>query len=193
MTLDETVRFALENNPQLAAIRQQQGIAAAWVVIARTYPFNPIYQSNVLYARNSDPGAVTNPVLNSHQLTLEVQLFHQQRYRQQAAFAALTRTEWEIAAQELVFAINAIRAFDGVLYRNAKLAVTEEFLLLNENAANQVKKLVDAGTLKTGDLIVARAEVNDIRSQVGMNKTTIVSATKDYLRAPVLVGSRYRS
>lgn len=46
LALPDTVRFALENNPQLAAIRQQHGIAAAAVVIVKTYPFNPIYQSN---------------------------------------------------------------------------------------------------------------------------------------------------
>lgn len=189
LTLDDTVRIALENNPQLGAIRQQHGIAAAGVVIARTYPFNPIYQSNVLYAKGPDTAVVENPVLHSHQLTLEVQLFHQQRYRKQAAYAALTRTDWEIATQELTFAINAIRAFDAVLYRDGKLAVTQEFLRLNEQAAEQVQKLVEIGTLKAGDLILTRAEINDIRSQVGMNRTAIVAATKDYVRALGLVES----
>jgi hypothetical protein len=56
LSLEATVRYALENNPQLAALRQQHGIAAAGVVIAKTYPFNPIYQSNVLYAKGNEPG-----------------------------------------------------------------------------------------------------------------------------------------
>src|ERR1700730_6987249 len=38
LTLSEAVSFALEHNPELAAIRQQRGVAAAGVVIARTYP-----------------------------------------------------------------------------------------------------------------------------------------------------------
>jgi len=183
LSLEATVRYALENNPQLAALRQQHGIAAASVVIAKTYPFNPVYQTNVLYAKGNEPGAVTNSVPQTHQLTLEVQLFHQQRYRQQTAFAALTRTDWDIAAQELVFSINAIRAFDGLLYRQGKLAVNEEFLRLNEKAAEQVKQLVERGTLKAGDLLLARAEVKDIQSQIGLNRTAMITATKDYYRA----------
>jgi cobalt-zinc-cadmium efflux system outer membrane protein len=183
LSLEATARYALENNPQLAALRQQHGIAAANVVIAKTYPFNPIYQSNVLYAKGNEPRAVTNSVPETHQLTLEVQLFHQQRYRQQAAFAALTRTDWEIASQELAFSINAIRTFDAVLYRQGKVAVTEEFLRLNEKAAEQVKQLVERGTLKAGDLLLARAEVKDIQSQVGLNRTALITATKDYYRA----------
>ena len=46
--LPEDVRFAVESNPLLAAIREQRGVAAAGVVIARTYPFNPLLQSFVL-------------------------------------------------------------------------------------------------------------------------------------------------
>jgi cobalt-zinc-cadmium efflux system outer membrane protein len=183
LSLEATVRYALENNPQLAALRQQHGIAAASVVIAKTYPFNPIYQSNVLYAKGNEPGAVTNSVPQTHQVTLEVQLFHQQRYRQEAAFAALTRTDWEIATQELAFSVNAIRAFDALLYRRGKLAVTEEFLRLNEKAAEQVKLLVERGTLKAGDLLLARAEVKDIQSQIGLNRTAMITARKDYYRA----------
>jgi len=132
LSLEATVRYALENNPQLAALRQQHGIAAAVVVIAKTYPFNPIYQSNVLYAKGNEPGAVTNSVPETHQLTLEVQLFHQQRYRQQAAFAALTRTDWEIASQELAFSINAIRTFDTVLYRQGSSTIRDIQTKLDE-------------------------------------------------------------
>ena len=84
--------------------------------------------------------------------------------RQQAAFAALNRTDWEIASQEITFAVNAVRAFDSVLYREAKLRLAEEFLRLNQRAAEQVKQLVDRGTLRPADLILARAEINDVYS-----------------------------
>ncbi len=181
LTIEETIRYALQQNPQLAALRQQYGIAAAGVVIARTSPFNPVYQGTIRSAKGADPGAVTNPSPNSHQITLELQLFHQRRYRQQSALAEVTRTDWEIAAQELTFAVNAIRAFDGLLYRQEKLALTEEFLRLNQKAADQVKQL--QGRLTAGDLILARAEVNDIQSQVGLNRTSLIAARKDYYRA----------
>src|SRR5438309_1727579 len=89
LTLDASIRFALANNPQLAALRQQHGIAAGAVVIAQTYPFNPIYQGTIKYAQGPDSSVVENHLSSSHQVTLEVQLFNQQRYRQQGAFASL--------------------------------------------------------------------------------------------------------
>src|SRR5713101_1891275 len=47
LSLNAAVRWALQNNPELAALRQQHGIAAAAVVIAETYPFNPIWEAKV--------------------------------------------------------------------------------------------------------------------------------------------------
>jgi cobalt-zinc-cadmium efflux system outer membrane protein len=182
LTLDDSVRYALAHNPQLRALREQHGIAAAGVVIAKTYPFNPIYQGSFQDAQGP-PGSVENPVLQQHQVTLEVELWHQRCYREQAAFAALSRTDWEIAAQEMAFAINAVRAFDAVLYRERKLAVTEQALRLNQQGADQAKLLVERGTLKSGDLIVSRAEVSDIQSQLGLNRTALISARRDYYRA----------
>ena len=87
LTLDDSVRYALAHNPQLTALREQHGIAAAGVVIAKTYPFNPIYQGSFQDAQGP-PGSVENPLLQQHQVTLEVELWHQRCYREQAAFAA---------------------------------------------------------------------------------------------------------
>jgi len=183
LSIDEAVRFALEHNPQLAGLRQQHGIAAAAVVIARTYPFNPVYQGGVTSASNSDPAQVTNATPQSHQLSLEVQLFHQQSFRRSAACAALSRTDWEIAGQELSFAVNAVRGFDGLLYRQGKLEVTEEYLRLNQRSVEQARKLVERGTLGAADLIVAQAEVNDVRAQVELNRAALIGALRDYYRA----------
>jgi cobalt-zinc-cadmium efflux system outer membrane protein len=188
LTLNDSVHYALEHNPQLIALREQHGIAAAGVVIAKTYPFNPIYQG--IYQEAHGPnGTVTNSFPQQHQVTLEIELFHQRAYRQQEAFAALSRTDWEIAAQELGFAINAIRAFDAVLYRERKLAVAQEFLRLNQQGADQVKQLMERGSLKSGDLIVSRAEVSDVQSQVIVNQTAVTSARRDYYRALGIVDS----
>jgi hypothetical protein len=44
----------LQNNPELAALRQQHGIAAAGVVIARTYPFNPLWEGKIRPAWGTD-------------------------------------------------------------------------------------------------------------------------------------------
>src|SRR5437660_543581 len=54
MSREAAVRFALANNPQLAVARTQRGMARAGVVLARTYPYNPIYTGVVLAAQGED-------------------------------------------------------------------------------------------------------------------------------------------
>jgi cobalt-zinc-cadmium efflux system outer membrane protein len=180
ITLEAAVVFALRQNPELAAIRQQHGIAAAGVVIARTYPFNPVAQS-AIFSVKGEPGL--KPTKQQHQITLEVEVRGQRGHRTQAALAAMSRTDWDIASQEITFAVNTVRAFDNLLYRQGKLAVTEEFLRLNQRGAEQVKLLVERGTLRAADLILARAEVSDVQTQVGLNRTAMVSARRDFLSA----------
>ncbi len=153
------------------------------MVIARTYPYNPVAQSTVLYAHGPPAAGITNPVPNQHQITLALEVRGQRFFRQQAAFAALSRTDWEIASQEVTFAVNAIRAFDSLLYRQAKLGVVEEFLRLNERSVEQVRQLVDLGTLQPADLILARTEVNNVRTQIGLQQTALESDRRDFYRA----------
>src|SRR5581483_11552951 len=161
LTLDMVVRTTLERNPALEVFRQQRGIAQAGVVIARTYPYNPIVSAQLL-----DVHGAASPVLNSFQYqpvaNLQLEVRGQRHFRKQAAFAALKRTDWEIAFQEVSFAVGAVRTFDTLLYRQAKLGVTEEFVRLNQAAAEQVKRLVDGAVLKPADLLLTQAEVTDV-------------------------------
>ena len=60
LRLTEAVSFALQNNPELAAFRQQRGVASAAVVIANTYPFNPTW-TNKLFA---DGGPISAGITN---------------------------------------------------------------------------------------------------------------------------------
>ncbi len=183
LSLDDAVRYALANNPQLAAVRQQYGIASAAVVIAKTYPYNPIWQAAVAPDFGPRSAGVTNSEFIVAKVAIDVEIRGQRGFRQQAAFAALTRTQWEIATQEVTFAVNTVRAFDGLVYRQSKLALTEEFAKLNQKAAAQVKELVDRGTLRPADLILARGDVNDVQSQIGLHRTALWTARRDFARA----------
>src|SRR5262245_14347863 len=71
MSREMAVRFALANNPQLTVARTQRGLARAGVVLARTYPYNPIYQGVILGANGED---VTNHVFNEHYFTVQIEL-----------------------------------------------------------------------------------------------------------------------
>src|SRR5439155_20925883 len=96
LSLPEALLYALEHNPQLAVLRQQHGIAAAAVVIARTYPYNPITQSTTFNFKGSDPAVDLRPIHHTHTITLHAEVGRQRSYRKESAFAAWPRTDWEI-------------------------------------------------------------------------------------------------
>ncbi len=179
MTPDGAVRFALENNPSLQAIREQRGFAQGGLVIAKTYPYNPITQFN--FSGATGPG-VTTPLTQAHKVTLDIELFGQRRFRQEAAYATLTRTEWDIATQELLVAVAANRAFNTVLYRQRKLDVLEDTIKLNDKVVEQVKKLVELGRLRPADLIVAQTELDAAGAQLGQGRTAVAFARADLRR-----------
>jgi cobalt-zinc-cadmium efflux system outer membrane protein len=183
LTLDEAVGYALENNPELAAMRQQRGIAAAAIVIARTYPFNPIWEARVRAANGPISAGITNRVSNEHNVTIDVELRGQGTYRREQANAALSRTEWEIAVQETNLGIRVVRAYYGILYRREKLKLIEEVVRLDEKAAEDVKKLRDGGLLTKADPIVIETEIVDARAQRGPGRAALVAAWHEFRRS----------
>src|SRR6266851_7185685 len=74
LTRDVAVRWGLQNNPELAALRQQHGISAAAVVIAETYPFNPIWEAKVRATNGPESAGITNRVSNEHKFLIDVEI-----------------------------------------------------------------------------------------------------------------------
>jgi cobalt-zinc-cadmium efflux system outer membrane protein len=179
LTLGEAIASALRNNPELAALRQQHGIATAGVVIARTYPFNPVWEGKIRAADGPASAGITNRVSNEHKLLLEVEVRGQGNYRRQVAQAALSRTDWEIAVHEVALAVRVARAFNAVLYRKEKLRLIEETIQLNEQAAEQVRRLVEQGRLRRADFLTARSELNDTRTQLSTGRAALAAAWSD--------------
>jgi len=182
LTADETVRFTLEHNPLLQAVREQRGVAQGSVVIARTYPYNPILQSVIAGVSGPRASDITNHTFNATTIRLDVEWRGQGTYRRSAASAVVTRTEWEIAVQEVNIAVTAVRAFNTIIYRRRKLDVLEDTVQYAEDVAALVKKLVEAGRLRPADLILARTELNAARAQLGQGRTALAVARADLRR-----------
>jgi cobalt-zinc-cadmium efflux system outer membrane protein len=183
VSIADAVRWALESNPEIVAQRSQRGIAAAGVVIARTYPFNPVWESSVRGTAGPSSAGVTNAVGVTERVGLDVEIHHQRRIREQGAAATLSRTEWDIVSRELALAVRVERAFDTVVYRFRKRQLIEFTISLNARAAELVADLVKAGRLNPVDEIVIRTEVQDARAQLTPGQASLVSAWQDLYRA----------
>jgi outer membrane protein, heavy metal efflux system len=187
LALDAAIRLALQQNPEIAALRQQHGIAAAGVVVARAYPFNPVWENRVRSAFPASAG-VTNNTPFETTLLLELELRGQGKFRKAAAQAVLSRADWEIAAQETTLSVRVIRAFDTVVYRFQKNQLLLDTLELDRKTAEQAKGLVAAGKLRPGDVIILRSEIEDARAQIGQGRTALATAWNDLRSALGIVG-----
>lgn len=182
LTLEAAVHFALENNPGLAAQRQQRGIAAARVVIADTYPFNPILENRIQGASGPQTAGITNRVPVEQILLWEVEVRGQRSLRRQGATAALSRTDWEIAFQEQALGVQVIRAFVTLLYRQEKWRLIDETLRFNQRLVEDVRRLVNAGKLRNADLILAQTEVTDTLDQQSASRESLTAAQQELNR-----------
>jgi cobalt-zinc-cadmium efflux system outer membrane protein len=189
MNLVQAVSFALQNNPELAAIRQQRGIAEAAVVIARTYPYNPVFENRVQANNGPISAGITNRVALEQLLLFEVEVRGQGTYRRQGALAGLSRTEWEIAGQEQALAVRVIRAFHDVLYRRGKLKLIQDTLDLNRQILQQLTAMNQrkSDRVPQADLIVASTEIDDVQAQLGTGRTLQTTAEYELRRALGLI------
>jgi cobalt-zinc-cadmium efflux system outer membrane protein len=181
--LEEAVQMALHDNPEIAAYRQLHGIAAAAVVIARTYPFNPVWTNKVFADNGPESAGITNRLALEERVSIDLEVRHQGKYRREAACNALSKADWDIANQELVLTLRVIRAFKGVLYYEAKLGLGEETIRLNQHTVDQVSQLVEKGVLKVPDLILAKSEVYNTRGVLEAARAARLKAWQDLRRA----------
>jgi outer membrane protein TolC len=191
LTLEAAVHFALRNNPGLAAQRQQRGIAAARVVIADTYPFNPVLENRIQGAEGPQSAGITNRTPLEHILVWEVEMLHQGRYRREGAAAALSRTDWEIAFQEQTLAVEVIRTYVTLLYRQEKLRLIDETVGYNRQLVEDVRDQVKAGTRPAADQIVAETEVLDVLDLIGPGRESLTAARHDLYRALGVVSAGF--
>jgi cobalt-zinc-cadmium efflux system outer membrane protein len=191
LTLEDAVHSALERNPALAAQRQQHGIAAAKVVIADTYPFNPVLENRIQGASGPPAAGILQNVPIEHLLLWEVEIRGQRRFRRQGANAGLARTDWEIAKQEQALAVQVVRAYDALVYRREKLKLIDETVSFNKKLVEDVKRLMDAGKLKNSDLIMAQTEVTDTLDLLGAGRESLIAARHDMYRVLGALGGEF--
>lgn len=176
LTREEAVGQALHSNPTLMATRKQYGYAEAALIIAKTYPYNPVYTGYETY--NSGQG-VSNRVYLEEYISIEVELRGQGKHRRAIGAAVASRIDWEISQQEIALSVAVIRAFNTVLYRQQKLAFVDENLKLSEQAFEGTRKQADTGKVTKLDLSLARADFDSARAQRGQTRTALAVARSE--------------
>lgn len=183
LTAEQTIALALRYSPELAVARRQRGIAEANVVIARTYPFNPVWQSFTMAAGGPETAGITNRVFVENTMRLDLELCGQGKIRQAAAAAAVSRAEWDVATQELLVAVRSLRAFYAFVYRQEKLRLLDATIGLQESVVRDVTALANQGKLKPADVMLANSDLVESRALRGPAQAVVTTAWNDLRRS----------
>jgi len=157
MTVDEAVKFALENNGEIQALRQEVESAKSLVKQAGLKP-NPTLEASGA----QQIGGVDNNVMVQGSLPLE--LGGRRAARIAVAQKELEIREFALANQERLLAAEVRLKFGETLANIKKLELTEEILALVKQGYDLVAARVKEGKIAPLEENMFLVEVNRLRS-----------------------------
>ncbi|MBL8792345.1 MAG: TolC family protein, partial [Planctomycetia bacterium] len=192
----DAVRLALVESPELTVVRQRREIAQAGIVLARLYPHNPMLSLTPRACAGPQTAGIIEPFTIETSLTLEIDRKEQRRLRRQVAQCALSRTEWEVAAEELAVVGKALRAFNTTLYREQKLRLLGEQVQLAQRSLADVEKLHEKRKekLPAGERVLLQFEIQEAKAQEVAGRGPLVAAEQEFrqvfgrVRTPAIQG-----
>ncbi len=175
LTLDEAIAISLERNPDLVVVRSGESVAHAAYHVAKTYPFNPQFQTQVLpYTR--DPQGNDAPVSQQHVLVQTFELGGQSRFRSGAAAASLEQVRRTIRQAELFTTAQTERLYFTALYQRELLEINRSLATLNDKLVGVMERRLKAGQANNADVALARLQAESSRRQQRLMKANYQTA-----------------
>jgi cobalt-zinc-cadmium efflux system outer membrane protein len=181
LDLVQAIETGLAQNPDLVALRRNEGVSLGALGVARTYPFNPFVQIQATpLQQNQDAGAGT--VYHYVLLMQTLQLAHQQQYREEAGLAQLTSVRWNIHQAELVNLAATERLFFTALYLRGIRDLVRASADANQQLFNVLQKQFEAGQSSAADVAIARLDSRSTRKQAELAEANYQTALLDLRR-----------
>ncbi len=183
LTLDlfQALETSLVQNPDLATLRQNEGVSLGALGVAQTFPFNPFLQLQVTPLQDSKtggPGTVYHYVL----LMQTIQLGHQQRRREENAWAALQSVRWNIVQAELQNVAQTERLYFTALYQRGLRDLAAANGALNDELLKIIERRLEAGDAAAADVAVARLDNRTAHRQSALAEANYQTALLDLRR-----------
>jgi outer membrane protein TolC len=155
--LNEAIETSLTQNPDLRILRQTEGVGAAVLGVARTYPFNPTVQTRILpYAKL--PKGIDGPVYSYVLLWQQFEVAHQRRFRRDNAAALLNGIRWTIQQAELQNTALTEQLFFAGLYQQGLRELADMTARLNDELLSVLEKRLTAGRAAAADVAMTRID-----------------------------------
>ncbi len=150
-------------------------MASAAYDVARTYPFNPQVQSQILpYTR--DRNGNDAPVSQQYVIVETFELAGQQRFRAGAASANWNQVRGQIEQAELLNIAQTERLFFTAIYQRELRDLNQSLTSLNEQLVGVLERREQAGQANAADVSLARIQAQSARRQQRLAEATYQTA-----------------
>jgi outer membrane protein TolC len=181
LSLDDAIETALKQNADLVALRQAEGVSEAALGVAQTYPFNPWVQVRATpYQRDifGSSGSTFHYVL----LQQNLQLAHQQQFREDVACSQLNQVRWNIHNFELLNAAQTTRLYLTALYQRGIRDLTRSSAELNQQLLRISESQLEAEQITGADVAIVRIDARSTRQQADLAEANYQTALLDLRR-----------
>ena len=181
LSLTDCLAQSLTQNPDLIALRQNDCVSSAALGVAQTYPFNPYLQVQVTPwqdAKVGGPGGTYHYVL----LMQQIQLAHQQQYREAGAASSLNGVRWNIHQAELRTVAQTERLYFTALYLRGILELSTANHGNNQRLLLTLEKQLESGAASASDVAIVRVDTRSTHQQLRLAKANFETAQRDLRR-----------
>lgn len=182
LSLDQAIETGLAQNPDLVALRQTEGVSAAALGVAETYPFNPFVQVQATPIQHLNPGLSAATTFHYVLLMQTIQLAHQQSFREEGACAALNSVRWNVHQAELVNLAQTERLYFTAVYQRGIRNLTKLNADSNKQMLRVLERQLEAGQANAADVAIVRLDSRSTHQQAQLAEANYRTAVLDLQR-----------
>lgn len=181
LDLDAAIETGLAQNPDLVALRQNEDVSTAALGVAQTYPLNPWVQLRGTPLQHNTLGG-SGSMYHYVLLVQQIQLAHQQQFREEAAASQLNQVRWTIHNFELLNMAQTTRLYFTALYQRGIRDLARASADLNHQLLTISETQFDAGQISSADLAIIRIDARSTGQQAELAEANYQTALLDLRR-----------
>ena len=181
LDLLSAIELSLQQNPDLVALRGNERVSEAALGVAQTYPFNPYVQVQATPFQQR-PDDRSGPIYHYVLLIQNIQLAHQQRYREEIGSATLNSVRWNIHNAELLNLAQTERLYFTALYLRGVRDLTQTNADLNSQLLSVLQRQLKEGAASGVDVATVRMDNESTQRQARLAETNYQTALLDLKR-----------
>jgi cobalt-zinc-cadmium efflux system outer membrane protein len=179
LNIYETISQSLVGNPALVALRETENVGVSAVGVAETYPFNPWVQVQATPGQYAPDGKSAGSTYHYVLMMQQIQLAHQQQYREDAAYSSLNSIRWNIHQSELQTTSMTAQLYYTLLYRRGLLEIARASQDNNSRLLQALTKRFEAGDLSAADLATVRIDTRSTSQQLRLAEANYQTALRN--------------